>query len=385
MSVSTRSSIRKGVSRSGDVVRAAEELYECLYDPAATLGVFFASAEYDLEILSRELSRRFGGMPLIGCTSAGEISPAGYLQGTLTGFSLCLPEFTAVAAPIHNLSSYTLTGGADVVQSLRQRLIDPANGRGEATAFAFMLIEGLSKCEETVVSAVHAALGGVPLFGGSAGGDLSFKQSFVYFDGQFHTDTAVLALVSTSRPVKLFTADHFVSSETKMVVTEADPSRRVVTEINAEPAAREYARLVGIQADPLTPMIFATHPVVVKVGGRYYVRSIQKVNDDESLTFFCAIDQGIVLTLAKGTDILENLVELFDEVENEIGKPELVIACDCVLRNLELEQEQLKANAGRLFKEYNVIGFSTYGEQFQAMHVNQTFTGAAIGFGRTKR
>ena len=26
-----------------------------------------------------------------------------------------------------------------------------------------------------------------------------------------------------------------------------------------------------------------------------------------------------------------------------------------------------------------VVGFSTYGEQFNAMHVNQTFTGVAIG------
>ena len=28
-----------------------------------------------------------------------------------------------------------------------------------------------------------------------------------------------------------------------------------------------------------------------------------------------------------------------------------------------------------------VVGFSTYGEQYQAMHVNQTFTGIAIGYG----
>ena len=57
-----------------------------------------------------------------------------------------------------------------------------------------------------------------------------------------------------------------------MVVTEADPVARIVTEINAEPAGREYARLVGLDVDKLTPMIFATHPVVVKVGGRYYTR-----------------------------------------------------------------------------------------------------------------
>ena len=54
-----------------------------------------------------------------------------------------------------------------------------------------------------------------------------------------------------------------------MVVTEADPVRRIVTEINAEPAGREYARMVGLDGEPLTPMIFAAYPVVVRVGGEY--------------------------------------------------------------------------------------------------------------------
>ncbi len=380
MSTTTAPCIRKGFSRSGDPVQAAQELAHALYDPAAVLGVFFCSAEYDLVRLGESLSAQFKDMPLIGCTSAGEISPAGYLSGTITGFSLLTPDFTAVAASLRDLESCMLSGGSDVVQDLRRRLADAGGDTGDGTTFAFMLIDGLCRCEELVVSTIHAALGGLPLFGGSASGDLGFTQSLVFHNGQFVRDTAVLALVRTSRAVKLFTTEHFVGASTKMVVTEADTERRVVTEINGEPAAREYARLVGISTDPLTPMIFAKHPVVVKVGGRYYVRSIQKVNEDDSLTFFCAIDQGIVLTLAEGTDIFASLVSLFTDIENEIGPPELVIACDCILRSLELEQSQVKAKTGHLFADHNVIGFSTYGEQFQAMHVNQTFTGAAIGF-----
>ena len=37
------------------------------------------------------------------------------------------------------------------------------------------------------------------------------------------------------------------------------------------------------------------------------------------------------------------------------------------------------------FEDNNVVGFGTFGEQFQAMHVNQTFTGVAIGIGMTQR
>ncbi|MGB7949009.1 MAG: FIST C-terminal domain-containing protein, partial [Candidatus Binatia bacterium] len=206
-----------------------------------------------------------------------------------------------------------------------------------------------------------------------------FNKTYVYFDGEFRSGVSTIALVRTIHPFKIFSTDHFVPSNVKMVITEADPANRIVTEINAEPAGLEYARLLGLDLDALTPMVFATHPVVVKVGGRYYTRSIRNVNEDGSLTFFCAVDKGIVLTISKCTDILKNLEENFKKIKADIGSPQLVIGCDCVLRGLELEQKQLKIKASRIMIDNNVIGFSTYGEEFQSMHLNQTFTGAAIG------
>ena len=56
-----------------------------------------------------------------------------------------------------------------------------------------------------------------------------------------------------------------------------------------------------------------------------------------------------------------------------------MIGCDCILRRLEIEQKDLGAAVDELVKRHSVVGFSTYGEQFHGMHVNQTFTGVAIG------
>ena len=123
----------------------------------------------------------------------------------------------------------------------------------------------------------------------------------------------------------------------------------------------------------------AAHPVVVRLGGLEYVRSIQKVNEDESLTFFCAIDEGIVLTVARGVDLVHNLEETFAYVRARIGEPELVLGCDCLLRHLEIEQKDLVPQVSDILQQNGVIGFATYGEQYNAMHVNQTFTGVAIG------
>ena len=381
MYVDTRSSVRRGFSCARNAADAADQLFEAIYHPDAALAVFFSSTDYDLHVLEQELNARFTGVPLIGCTSAGEITPVGYVSGGIVGFSLARPDFVSVSTPIRSLRNFSLADGRDIVRDLLKRLDDTSDGPPTGNTFAFLMIDGLSKCEEMVLSAITSALGGIPVFGGSAGGGLTFQRSYVFGAGRFQSDAAVLVLVRTRLPFKLFTNDHFTSSATKMVVTEADPASRIVSEINAEPAGREYARLVGLDVDELSPLIFATHPVVVKVGGRTYTRAIQKVNEDESLTFFCAIDKGIVLTVANGTDLLESTRRLFERIYSEIGLPQLVIGCECILRALELEEKRLKEAVGRLFMRNNVIGFSTFGEQYHAMHVNHTFTGAAIGFG----
>lgn len=384
MSIKANAGVRKGSSEQQDPTRAAEELFDQIKQPEASLGVFFCSTAHDLERLGRALAKRFHDTPLVGCTSAGEITPAGYVDGAITGFTLSAPDFQTVSAPIFHLNSFSIADGIHIAKELRDRLdqISPRSEPGDT--FAFLIIDGLCKCEEIIVSALYSALGDIPLFGASSGGDSSFTHTCVYFDGEFRSDMAVLVLVRTVHPFKLFTTDHFIPSDTKMVITEADPASRTVTEINAEPSGPEYARLVGMSPDDLTPMIFATHPVVVKVGGRYYTRSIRNVNEDGSLTFFCAVDKGIVLTLSEGTDIIANLNHTFDDIRNEIGPIQLVIGCECVLRILELEKKQLKTQASRIMADNNVIGFGSYGEEFQAMHLNQTFTGAAIGVRRDR-
>jgi len=240
----------------------------------------------------------------------------------------------------------------------------------------------MSVREEPVAHALQSALGQIILLGGSAGDDLKFAKTCVYSDGRFHTDSAVLILISTSLPFRIFKTQHFVSTDERLVVTEADPARRIVKEINGLPAAAEYARLVGVEVRDLGPMHFAASPIVVKIGGTDYVRSIQKANADGSLTFYCAIETGLVLRAAHGVDLVNNLEQAFDAIKTGIGTPQLVIGCDCILRNLEVSQSGLKDRVGEILRRNNTIGFSSYGEQFHGVHVNQTLTGIAIGAAR---
>jgi hypothetical protein len=58
-----------------------------------------------------------------------------------------------------------------------------------------------------------------------------------------------------------------------------------------------------------------------------------------------------------------------------------MLVCDCILRNLEATRTGQKEALGELFRRNNAVGFSTYGEQFGGVHINQTLTGIAIGGG----
>jgi hypothetical protein len=137
--------------------------------------------------------------------------------------------------------------------------------------------------------------------------------------------------------------------------------------------------MVGLEAQELSPLIFAAYPVVVKIGGEYHVRSIQKVEEDGSLRFYCGIDEGLVLTVAKGEDIAANLESNLSKLHQQVGNVDMILGFDCILRRLEAEQKQQMREVSAVLRKHKVVGFSTYGEQFRSMHVNQTFTGVAIG------
>ncbi len=375
----TNGPITTGVSQASDPAVAARELREAIWQPDLGTVIFFCSSQYDLDRLAQELNRQFGDIHLVGCTTAGEITPMGYIDGSITGIGFADPDFVTVSAILPVLDEFSIAASNQLVEKLLSDLDRAAPHRTRESTFAFMMIDGMSRQEERVVSSLFNALGQIPLLGGSAGDDLAFDTTYVFAEGRFHNLSTVLLVFHSDHPFKLFKTEHFRSISERMVVTEADGDRRIVQELNAEPAALEYARVIGLPTEDLNPLVFATHPLVVRVGGEYHVRSVQSVNDDDSLNFFCAIEKGIILTAAESEDIVEDLESFFADLRGELGELQVVIGCDCMLRRLEMERKQVKQTISEILLANRVVGFSTYGEQYNAMHVNQTFTGLAIG------
>ncbi|GIT89553.1 hypothetical protein JANAI62_09620 [Jannaschia pagri] len=335
----------------------------------------FAAPSIPLQPLIDDLTRRMPSVPIAGCSTAGEIGVAGYTEGRLIVAALPERSFASTSVLIEGLDQLDQQQIADQVIAARIALAE--RNPGKPNSFAFLMVDGLSLREDVLVGALGPALGQTPLFGGSAGDGTAFERTCVALDGRVLSDAAIVTLVQTDHAVKVFSLDNLRPTDTRMVVTAADPDRRIVKEINAEVAGREYARIIGKDPDQLDEFIFAAHPVTVRLGETHHVRAIQRVNRDGELVFFSAIEEGMVLTVAEADNMVDHLDRALDRLTNG-GAATGILACDCLLRRVAAEQGQYGRDISDVLSRYGVTGFSTYGEQIGPLHLNQTMTGVVL-------
>lgn len=366
-------------SRAADPAKAVAELAAAIAGTELAGALLFCSHGYPREALAHELGTRLPQVPVIGCTSAGELTDRGYDTESMVLIGFPADSFSMATMRFDDLDRFD---AQEAQGTIRQFVAGARLDHGAADdvhQVALFFVDGLSHREELLTMTVQHALGDVQLIGGSSGDGLTFRETGVLHDGRFHTDAAVIAVLTSRRPMHAFCANHYRPGPARMVITEADPETRTVYEINAAPAVQEYLRLAGSPAETLDARYFAAHPPMVRTGGQHHVRSIQTANPDGSLTFYCAIDTGVILTIGEPVAREAWLRDLFDEVAGKVGEIDRIIGFDCVLNRLEAEDRQITRAISRLYVENRVLGFNTYGEQFRAAHMNQTFTGLAIG------
>lgn len=350
-------------------------LHATLGDVPLCLLCLFVSPQADFAGVVAEAARLYPDTDVVACTTAGEIGEMGYDDGLIVAVGFPRADFAATSRLFPDLSPAQVQSKIDAVAldrvTLQDRHPDMTDG------FAFLIVDGLSLREDVLTAALSPALRDMPLFGASAGDGVDFAETLVALNGRIVTGGAVLNLIRSRHRTRVFSLDHLRPTETRMVVTDADPARRIVKAINAEPAAREYARIVGLDPEQLDRFTFAAHPVVVRIGEAHHVRAIQQVNEAGELVFFSAIDEGMVLTVAKSQNMASHLQDKLDELAQDAPFSD-IIGCDCILRRLEAEQTQMTGTLSRIMASHNVTGFSTYGEQIGPLHVNQTMTGVAF-------
>jgi hypothetical protein len=368
--------IHEGSSLAHDPVQAVAE---------ATAGwgqvdmiLAFSSPVRSAAGVAAALAARFPGARIAGCTTAGE-----HLTGAHTNGALVV---TGIASPKLRWATTELTGLATVegaaisarVADMFVRLgVDP-QACDTRRLFCLLFVDGLSGQEERIAPLVAEALDGVRMVGGSAGDDLQFRRTEVIHGGEAKHDAAVLVLCECGPgiDVSVFKHQHYVATQHLLAITRADPAARRVYEIDGLPAAQAYARALGIPRAELDAAVAFTHPLAFEYQHELFIRSVQKIYDDDSIGFYCALEEGMVVDVSDRADMVGALAAQVDAAP----PADLVIGANCILRALEADRSQVHPALGaqlcRLGR--HVIGFDTYGEQLDGLHINQTLVAVAL-------
>jgi hypothetical protein len=345
--------------------RAADE---ALVRDDPKLLVVFCSPSHDLPALLREIRARSGDVPLIGCTTAGEIATAGPSDASVVITALGGDGFAVETAVATGASRDLRAAGARVAQCLPAREDLPHK-------VLLLLSDGLAGNQQELVRGAYGVLGaGVPLVGGCAGDDLKMARTFQLHGDRVLTDSVVAAGIASDAPLGIGVRHGWRRVGEPMLVT-ASGGNRVYT-LDDRPALDVYLEHLGVDEpedgdrEGLARLAL-THPLgLSRPGGEEQVRFIRGGDFAErSLSCIAEVPQGALVWIMEGD--ARSVLEATDAAGGDSlaalgGRPPLgMIAFDCIARRGVLQEDGIKAEIDRLVALASgtpIAGFYTYGE-----------------------
>jgi hypothetical protein len=370
--------IVKGLSSNNDSLVAISEATST-WNESPNIIFLFCSVKYDSTIVLNYLRGAFPNSQIAGCTTSGELLDEKHLNGGLVVTGIHSPNTQWKVAVIENLKSLEKSHVSNVGNSLLKDLGTSLEELTQDNSFFITLIDGLSGKEEKVAEFAAEFFEGIPMLGGSAGDDLGFSKTSVFANGKTFSNSAVVVLAKTTQKFQIIKHQHFLKSSESIVITKADPENRVVYEINGYPAREGLSRVMNMNKSDLTGDTAFLKPLAFVSQGDMYVRSVQKINDDDSITFYCAIEEGMVLHLLNHSKMTSALSEDMNTISKS-NKFSLMIGFNCILRSLEAASSKHYEELGSILSKHTstFVGFDTYGEQLNGLHINQTLVGIAF-------
>jgi hypothetical protein len=364
--------------------------------PSFVIG--FISPHLDFRKVSRQIkSRLSSGTRFIAVSTAGELSsgpdtkgaglycaaPSSWSTVVLQLFSRELvADVSLHTVPLH---SQDIRAGAPIlsvdrrIDAIRGELakVKPAFDLRVTETLALTFIDGLSASESFLMEAVYRD-GKFPcLFvGGSAGGKLDFKNTWIFDGADVVENAAVIAFVRMAKDKRfgVFKTHNFTPLPTSFLVCQSDAIGRTVTQVAGadqfEPAnfvevlAKYFACSREALPDKLKDYAFG-----IEIEGEIFVRAVAGIDlNNGCISFYCDVAPGDRLHLLKAEDFVRKTDADFAKFLDGKPKPLGAILNDCICRRLCNPDSLGRLNTFALLP---AAGFSTFGELL-GININQT-------------
>lgn len=339
----------------------------------AALVVAFASDSYDAKALVDGMRRVAPDVPLIGCTTAGEIDATGAGDDRIVVTVFGGPGFVASTTVQRQVSDDLHLAGQEAARAVATDATDPLR-TSHPHDVLLLLTDGLSGNQQEIVRGAYATLGAAtPIVGGCAGDGLRMEATQQFHDDEVVTDAIVAARLSSDAPFGVGVRHGWEPVGERMLVTESGENE--VHRIDGRPALDVYLEALDAPAevgrDAATFTRFAmTHPLGMDRRRTHEVRFVRGADlETRSLLFIAEVPQGELVQLLRGD--AETVLAAADAacsaatLELDGGVPIGLVAFDCIARRGVLGQGGIDREVVRItdrFPGIPVAGFYTYGE-----------------------
>jgi hypothetical protein len=228
-----------------DPFEALEEIAAQL-DPETLAGaILFCPHHFDAAKLAWAINLQTEGVRVIGCTSSGELTERGYDHDSLSAIGFPPTPFASPPLlPRHRPFRPRRGARAGPPTGRAGRARKPGAGRKRQPCRA---VPGRWPVAQRRIAGDDRSgrAGRNPAGRRLLGRRSRFKPDSDLRERRLSPARGGGGDPLHPRPLHVFRRQHYKPGERKMVITGALPHDRIVTEINAEPAAQEYLRLAG--------------------------------------------------------------------------------------------------------------------------------------------
>ena len=344
--------------------------------------IFFASSSYDFALLSAELHQYFPQAEVIGTTTAGEITPAGFTTDSIVLNALSDASSRFKGVLIEDADKFPIIYKKDIEKAAGEAGISLSSPNAGKNAFAISLICGLLNAEEGLLSLMYSLIKDPEFLiaGGSAGDDLKFKSTSVCYNGRVTTNGGVFLFVRTNAHFENYKENIFQRSGKSVMLTDVNPETRKVLAIDGKNPRKRYAEVLGISESQVEGATL-DHPFGRVFGDNVFIASLVQFGNDGMLDMYARVLQGSEQEILEPMDLVSIAESSCQELMKRVPRPGCIILFNCILRTLGFKQKNQTALVSSIWNKYFPFysGFSTYGEQYGHINSNQTLVALVIG------
>lgn len=357
--------------------------------------LFYAATNYDPRVLVQEMHQAFPGVSSFGCTTGGE-----FARGTMLAGSVVAMGFTPDVMEVIEAVGYS---GVDHDETIAERAAAALEAKiGLAMRdldfrqyAGWLLVDGLADGNDHLVER-GGELTDIIFAGGCAGDDGKFRETLVWANGDVYENGAVFVLMKPRGKFAVLKTQAVEVTDREMIATTVNREERVIHQFDSRPAVLAYADAMGVSVDgsvlkdggksrtqllaealvtekpDATPretvnreqmdVLFMKWPLALVIGGEPFLRSALTVAEGGGVKFYLPPRAGLRYTLTRATDVVAGTRKILTEKKDELGRISAIMSCGCMLRDVQIRNDNECDAYQDLFRDFPTVAFSSYGE-----------------------